>query len=203
MTLEEEFYEATSNSDIKTAKKLALDPELDTNHSLPPFDKTPLSNAASLGLTASVDFLLSLGVDIDKTDGNDMTPLMNACCTGKAKGSKIALKLIESGANVNYVRSDDDMTALKFAVISCKPEVITALIEHGAELDGPETGEETALMLAARNNNVAAIEILINAGANYKLESKLSWARGLTPLGIAKEAKHKKAVDFLSKYENA
>jgi ankyrin repeat protein len=203
MTLEEEFHKAISNSDIKTAKKLALESGLDFNHSLPPFDKTPLSNAASLGLTASVDFLLSLDVDINKTDGNDMTPLMNACSAGKVKGSKVALKLIESGANVNYVRSDDDMTALQFAVISCRPEVITALIEHGAELDGPENAEETALMLAARNNNVAVLEILINAGADHKLESKLSWAKGLTPLGIAKEAKHKKAVEFLSKYENA
>jgi ankyrin repeat protein len=58
-------------------------------------------------------------------------------------------------------------------------------------------------MLAARNNNVAALEILINAGANYKLESKLSWAKGLTSLGIAKEAKHNKSVEFLSKYESA
>ncbi len=203
MKLEEEFHKAISNNDIKTAKKLSLEPGLDANYSLPPFDKTPLSNAAGLGLAASVDFLLSLDVDINKADGNHMTPLMNACSAGKAKGSKIALKLIESGANVNYVRSDDDMTALHFAVIGCKPEVIAALIEHGAELDGPANAEETALMLAARNNNVAALEILINAGANYKLKSKLSWAKGLTPLGIAKEAKHRKSVEFLSKYENA
>jgi ankyrin repeat protein len=202
MTLEEEFHKAISSSDIKAAKILVKEINFDINYSLPPFNFTPLNNAASLGLTASVNFLLSLNVDLDKTDSNDMTPLMNACSTGKVKGSQIAIKLIESGANVNYVRIDDEMTALKFAVRDCKPEVIMALIEHGAEIDGPENSEETALMLAARNNNVAALDILINAGANHRLQSKLSWAKGLTPLGIAKEAKHKKAVEFLSKYES-
>ena len=117
MTLEEEFHKAISNSDIKTAKKVALEPGLDANYSLPPFNMTPLSNAASLGLSASVDFLLSLDIDINKTDGNDMTPLMNACNTGKVKGSKIALKLIEGGANVNYVRLDDDMTAQHYSLL--------------------------------------------------------------------------------------
>ena len=53
----------------------------------------------------------------------DMTPLMKACSSGKAKGSRVALRLLEANADVNYISKSHEMTALKFAVHSCTPEV--------------------------------------------------------------------------------
>ena len=197
MSDNEAFFKAISNNDLKAAKCLIKNSDIDIDYSEPRLGKTPLSYSAYLGLTKCVDYLLSLNADINKPDGNDMTPLMVACSNGQVKGSKIALKLIESGANVNYVREEDEMTALKFAVGSCKPEVIEALVQGGADIDGPESSELTALMLAARNNNVEALKILVKAGANADLKCKLSWARGLTALGLAELEKHKKATQYL------
>lgn len=202
MSENEEFFSAISNNDLKAAKNLVKNSNVDINYSEPRFGKTPLSYSAYLGLTKCTDYLLSLNADLNKPDGNDMTPLMVACSNGQAKGSKIALKLIESGANVNYVRKEDEMTALKFAVGSCKPEVIGALVQGESDVDGPQNTDQTALMLAARNNNVEALKILVKAGANTALECKLPWAEGLTALGLAKLEKHKKATQYLSSVES-
>ena len=89
------------------------------------------------------------------------------------------------------------MTALKFAVGSCKPEVIEALVQGGADIDGPKNSEQTALILAARNNNVEALKILVKSGADTTIKCKLPWADGLTALGLAKLEKHKKATQYL------
>ncbi|WP_199609535.1 ankyrin repeat domain-containing protein [Flocculibacter collagenilyticus] len=198
MSVDQEFYTAIVNNDLKTAKLLIKENSVNINHTEPNFNKTALSSSAYLGLTKCVDYLLSIGVDIDKTDGLDMTPLMTACSSGKVKGSRVALKLIEHGANVNYVREDDEMTALKFAVGDCKPEVIEALIQAGADIDGPQNSEQTALMLAARNNHISALKILVEAGADIKAKCKLPWAKGLTALDLAKLQNHKKASQYLS-----
>ena len=83
---------------------------------------------------------------------------------------RVALRLIEVGADVRYVRKSDEMTALKFAVDRCSPEVLQALIDHGADVDGPRGTEQTALMLAARANNVESLRVLVNNGALLSLK---------------------------------
>ena len=62
----------------------------------------------------------------------------------------------------------DEMTALKFAVKRCKPEVIRHLIDEGAPVDGPKRTRQTALVLAARANNVENVKVLIDNGADPK-----------------------------------
>ena len=198
MSGNDDFFSAISNNDLKTAKSLFKNSEVDIDYSEPHFGNTPLSYSAYLGLTKCVDYLLSLNADINKPDGNDMTPLMVACSNGQVKGSKIALKLIESGANVNYVRKDDEMTALKFAVGSCKIEVIRRLIDSGADVDGPTGTDQTALILAARCNDIESIKVLLDAGANPNYTCKLGWANGLNALEVAKLEKSKKSVAYLS-----
>jgi len=127
-----------------------------------------------------------------------MTALMQACSWGKVKGEKIAFLLMEAGANVKYIRQADEMTALKFAAKRSHPEVLQALIDRGADIDGPADTKQTALMLAARYNHVEALKVLIKNGANTSLECKLPWANNSTALGLAKLEKNRKAVKFLS-----
>ena len=93
--------------------------------------ETPLASAAGSVMLKAVNFLIEKGANIGLPSGYQMTPLMNACHIAKTKGSKAALRLIEAGADVNYVREEDEMTALKFAVTDCKPEVVQALIDRG------------------------------------------------------------------------
>lgn len=165
-------------------------------------DSTALAHAAGQGLTRSVTFLLENKADIDKPGAFDLTPLMHACSAGKAKGSKIALQLISAGADVKYVRQADDMTALKFAVEECKPEVVQALIDHGAEIDGPADTDQTALMIAARANNVDSMVVLIENGADAELECKLPWAENRTAQGLAELEGCRRALKYLKSVSN-
>ena len=52
----------------------------------------------------------------------DLTALMCACSCGGADGSRVAMPLIEAGADVTVIRQIDEMTALKFAAANCEPD---------------------------------------------------------------------------------
>jgi cell wall assembly regulator SMI1 len=163
------------------------------------YDKsTALATAAGYGLIRSVNFLLDNGANVDLPGANDMTPLMRACAAGGNKGSRVALRLIEAKADVKYIRKGDEMTALKFAVKNCTPEVIQALIASGADIDGPRGTDQTALMLAARSNNVLALRVLVENGADVSLRCKLRWAENRTAQGLAELENRKKAAAYLA-----
>jgi hypothetical protein len=91
------------------------------------------------------------------------------------------------------------MTALKFAVERSAPEVLRALIDAGAEVDGPRGTDQTALMLAARANNVEALKVLIDNGADVSLPCRLPWADGRTAEGLAELERRRAALAYLRK----
>jgi ankyrin repeat protein len=156
-----------------------------------------LHAAACRGKVRSVDFLVTAGANLNLLNHNKLTALMVACNCGLAKGSELAMRLIRAGADVAYVRRSDEMTALKFAVKRCAPNVLQALIDAGAEIDGPTNTSQTALMLAARAGNVESLRVLIENGANASLPCKLPWAEGRTAEGLAEMEKQKKALAYL------
>lgn len=190
------FSIAAANSMVREMQ-LLLDDGLDVNAVAAYCGGAALNTAAGLGLIRSVEFLIDAGANLNATDRNDLTPLMLACSMGKTKGSRVAMRLIDAGADVNYVRAADEMTALKFAVHSCPAEVIQALIDHGAEVDGPRGTDQTALMIAARANHVPALEVLVENGADVSLPCKLPWADGRTAEGLAELEKRRAALAFL------
>jgi ankyrin repeat protein len=186
---------AASSSNFKAMKALLSD-GVDIDGIALYSKSTPLCGAASLGCTRSVTFLLENGASVNLPGAHDMTPLMQACSFGKKKGFQIALQLIEAGADVNYVRKSDEMTALKFSIHGLNPEIVQLLIDNGADVDGPPGTDQTALMLAARNNNVGALKVLIHNGADRTLTCKLPWAGNRTAQGLAELEKRRQAVAF-------
>ncbi|WP_010583682.1 ankyrin repeat domain-containing protein [Schlesneria paludicola] len=163
---------------------------------------TPLASAAGDGVIKSVEFLLKNGADINNPGPNHKTPLMHACSCGGKKGSQVAAALIKAGADIACVRSSDEMTALKFAVGNSTPELIQMLIDHGADVDGPPGTDQTALMLAARADDVEALKVLVRNGADTSRPCKLPWAKNRTALGLAGLEKCKKAVKFLTSLDS-
>lgn len=159
--------------------------------------RNPLQTAALAGNAKCLEYLISAGADLNAVDSTDMTALMNACHLGKAKGATAALMLIEAGADVRYVRQADGMTALKFAVHACPSEVLRALIEKGAEVDGPPGTDQTALMIDARANNVEALRVLVEKGADLSIPCGIPWAGGRTAEGLAEMEKRRAALSFL------
>jgi ankyrin repeat protein len=187
---------AAANSLFREMKLLLAD-GVDVNGVASYCGGTALHTAAGYGLIRSVEFLIRAGADLNATDRMDLTPLMSACSLGKVKVSRVALQLIEAGANVRYVRVVDEMTALKFAVHRCPPQVIHALIDHGAEVDGPPGTDLTALMIAARSNNVEVLKVLVKNGADVFLPCKLPWAKGRTAEGLAELEGQDAALAYL------
>ena len=72
-----------------------------------------------------------------------------------------------------------------------------SLLDHGAEVDGPPGTAQTALMIAARDNNVAALKVLVKNGADVSLPCKLKWAAGRTAEGLAELEKRRAALTYL------
>ena len=157
-----------------------------------------LTAAVYGGFPKVVEFLISRGANLEEHgDGEGLTPLTAACHSGHLKGHAIAMLLINAGANVNYVRKSDEITPLKFAAASATPEVVQALLDHGAEVDGPAGTAVTALMSAARANNVATLDVLLRKGANADLPCGLPWAQGRTAEGLAELENRRDAFEFL------
>jgi ankyrin repeat protein len=163
---------------------------------------TALCSAVSIGSVKMVKFLVEKGAGVDVLGDNDMTPLMHACSRGKKIGFEMSLLLLNAGADVNAVRQSDDQTPLKFSIHGVNPDLIRLLLERGAEVDGPEGTSQTALMLAARNDFVDALPILIEFGADPQLKCGLKWAEGRTALGLAELEKRKKSIAYLKSLPN-
>ena len=190
------FCIAALNGKVPVMKRLIAD-GVDINAKAAFNGASALQTAASIGMVRSVECLLEAGADLEPIDRNDLTPLLNACALGGKKGDQVALLLINAGANARYVRASDQMTALKFAAQGSSPEVIQALIDHGAEVDGPAGTDQTALMLAARANHVPALKVLIENGADPTLPCKIPWAQGRTAEGLAELEKRRAALAYL------
>ena len=148
-----------------------------------------------------VEFLLSEEVDLEETSDIGLTALAVACASSRKKSTAIALLLIEAGADVNFVRESDEQTPLKFASGRSSPEVMQALIDCGAEIDGPQGTDQTALMLAARSNSVERVDLLIKNGANRDLQCGLKWANGATAKGLAEMENCQNVVKYFSQLE--
>jgi len=185
---------AAANSMIPEIKKLLVD---GANAERLVSGTTALHTAASMGLTMAAKILIEAGQDLDTLDKDKLTPLMRACSCGKAKGSQIALMLIDAGADVHYVRKSDEMTALKYAAKDCSPAVLARLLESGAPVDGPRGTRQTALVLAARANSVDNLKMLLKHGADPSKKCKLPWAAGKTAAEVAEMEGRKKAAAYL------
>lgn len=198
---EEGLHVATANERLDEMRAL-IEQGVDVNARVPTImsgqsSGTALHISATYGLVRPTEILVSSGAALDLLDGLNLTPLMCACSCGGPDGSRIAMFLLNAGADATIVRQTDEMTALKFAAEGCEPEVIQELITRGAEVDGPVDTPQTALMLAARSNNVAAIQVLIRNGADPQRPCGLRWAKGRTAAWLAQNEGRTEAFEYL------
>ena len=185
---------ATANAKHDVIKKLIAD-NVDIN-GLGPDSETALHVAARMGRFKVAKLLLQHQPKLNIPNEDDLTSLMVACSNGGTNGSRLAMMLIDAGADVRYVRKSDEMTALKFAVKRSSPEVLQALIDHGARIEGPRGCDQTPLMLAARANNVASLKVLVENGADLARKCKLPWAENRTAEGLAEMERRTKVLKY-------
>jgi ankyrin repeat protein len=159
-------------------------------------DETALHAAVRRGNRKMLAFLIDAGADVNALDRFEKTPLMTACGSGSKRTTVIVLDLIQAGADLHYGK-DDEWTAMMIAAGYSNPQVVQALIDEGAPVDGPSKWRQTPLMLAARANNVENLKVLVANGANLKRKCTLPWANGANALELARMEKRQKSVKYL------
>ncbi|KAJ5963728.1 uncharacterized protein N7479_003604 [Penicillium vulpinum] len=113
---------------------------------------------------------------------------------------QITQALLEAGVNINLADKQGKMTLLERATeqgFSTTLELWRVLIEYGAQVDRPASGQEfesSALLVAIQRNSSEVVELLINAGARLNDEyTKAPY----TALGAAIEQGNQVLIDRL------
>ena len=71
-------------------------------------------------------------------------------------------------------------TALHYAAINDDVNICKALLDHGASIDVTNTSDETALHLAAGENNKDIVDVLLGIGMPFVLQCSDSACRLIT-----------------------
>lgn len=124
-----------------------------------------------------VKYLIGKGLDINKEDHKNRTPLQIACFNGNLQ---IAKYLIENGADINK-EDFKNRTPLYLATLIEHSDIVKLLIKNGADVNKASVNQETPLYEAAFFGNFKLVKLLIKNGAdlnktNINHESPLSVA---------------------------
>lgn len=96
---------------------------------------------------------------------------------------------LESGANANF----DKNKPLAFAAAIGETDVVAALLQNGAEVDGIDESGRTPLIFAVKNRNFSSAKYLIQSGANINATDR----KKNTPLHVASAIGHQPLVRTL------
>ena len=175
-------------------------------------EATPLLLCAAFGYPSLMEYCLAQeGSRIDERDSDGATALHYAARYGQVQAAQFLLernpelinckkkthaKYLKQFGVLSYPRSLKELpggTALHEAAKGGHKEVVTLLLQHGAEIDARTLLKETSLHLAAKEGHAQVIRLLIAAGAS--LTAIDDW--GLQPLHLAARGRRKGCVEAL------
>lgn len=141
-------------------------------------DGRTVAAAGQRGDLATLDRLLSLGLDINGVDEQGATALLHAVGTGQLELCKA---LAERGADLNHV-SARGVAPLAAAILAGRTAVIDWLLARGVDPEGVLLGRMTALALAAACLRLPLVDSLLQrrvdpegrAGAESPLQATLA-----------------------------
>lgn len=144
----------------------------------------PLHDAAENGHASQAKQLLARGADANARDENGETALILAALGGYLDVVRV---LIDDGNADIHARNKRGLRALHAAAYAGKVRVAELLIENSAWVDDSENFyHATPLILAAEEDQKAAVELLIAHGANVAAEER----NGYTSLTQAALRRH-------------
>jgi ankyrin repeat protein len=114
--------------------------------------------------------VLSAGADAVATDRYGITPLYLAAVNGNEEMIRL---LLDAGADPNAIAPQGE-TALMTTTRTGLTEAMQVLIDRGARVDARELEfEQTALMIAVRQNHPSAVDLLIRNGADPNVSTRI------------------------------
>ena len=139
----------------------------------------PLHDAVRAGEEAAVLEALSTVEDVDETDFVLGSPLHLAVVESKPG---IVRMLIEGGAHVDAPSELEARTALHLAADVGDSEMVSLLLEEGADVNSRDRGGKQAIHIATISGHTMIVENLLEAGA---MDDSREPGEGMTPLLIA------------------
>ena len=138
--------------------------------------KTPLMLASRTGHVDVVSFLVEHGADLNlQCNAMGLTALMSACLYNERD---VVTFLVEHGANVNLQSKYGD-TALSLFLCGIPMysddnycNVLSSLIENGADVNAGMYDNRTPLMMASTNGHINAVALLVEHGANMDIQDE-------------------------------
>ncbi len=143
------------------------------------FKRELLGMAASSGNLEMIKLFLKHGANINSLNGNNATPLINACYR---KHPSIVTYLISHGANLKQ-KNNQGLDALFISVQNKHYECTEILLKHGANVDTTDMNGYTPLLWAAYDNNLRMVKLLLKNNADVNITSNDK--RKDTPLMLA------------------
>ncbi|KQV61352.1 MULTISPECIES: ankyrin repeat domain-containing protein [unclassified Duganella] len=170
------FFRAVQINDDRTVKAV-LARGLDPNLHDPERAETGLILALRYDAMRVVKVLLShpkLNVDEQASNGN--TALLMAAFQ---KNKPAVLALLEKGAQINR----PGWTALHYAAAAGDLDIMKLLLERHAAIDATSPTGTTPLMLAAREGQEDAVQLLLEEGANATLKDR-AWGENAAEFAV-------------------
>lgn len=154
-----------------------------------PPTESELIGAVMARRTVAVDSLLQAGVSPDSRDEEGTPALILAVNAGQTEMVK---RLVTAGAAVNAQREAYfKSTALMEAGVRNDPELVSWLLDHGADLHQRDTLGDTPLNWASYYGHRELVEIYLDRGAKWTVASKQG-----TAVDIAMHRGHRELVQY-------
>ncbi|KAF7210629.1 dynein axonemal heavy chain 12 [Nothobranchius furzeri] len=156
-----------------------------------PLNRTALHESAFLGLDNFVHLLLESGADPNALDIKKKTPLSLAAQNGHLN---VVEALLQKGARLWSESESESGTTLFDAAASGHPDIITLLLDHGADPNLQLHNGHLPIHRAAYHGHRLALEVLIPVTKMQAVKES-----GMSPLHSAAAGGHTQCVEILLK----